>query len=499
MAIGLYTSRKILEILGVDDFGLLNVVGGVIAMVAFLNNSMSASTQRFLTYELGKKEEKSFNNIFSMCVLIHLVIGFLALLLGETVGLWLVNTQLNIDPDRMVAANFIYQTAILSAVLGIIQTPYNAAIISYERMHIYAYVGLGESVTKLVIVFLLLLSPVDHLITYAILLFAVQLTTCLNYRIYCIRNLDGCRMRRFWNRGVFRHMLSFTGWNMFGATAALLRDSGANILLNIFGGTAVNAARGVAYTLSNAANTLVGGFQSALNPQLTKSYASDNYEATCSLLCRSSKISYILMLIITIPVFLECQFLLDLWLVEVPHYTVMFARIILLESLVATLQGPMITALLATGNIRWYQIVVGGLFIMNVPIAYILLKSGGHIVTPFIVSLVLVIVGQMLRLRFAHNMLRLSYKKYAKEVILPIVLVSVTSAVVPVTLAGMLNDGWLRLIVVTVASMISVGASCWIIAFDYNEKAFIREIVETRLNHLKSGGRLWNIGKKLVS
>ncbi len=245
MAIGLYTSRKILEILGVEDFGILSVVGGLIAMITFLNNSMSVATQRFLTIELGKGNEKAFRRVFSMCVMIHIGIALLALTLGETLGVWFVNTHLNIAADRMVAANVVYQTSIIAAIIGILQTPYNAAIVSHERMHVYAYAGLGESIAKLVIVMLLFLSSFDRLIIYSLLFLGVQLCVGLFYVIYCYRHVPDCRVKVSFDKRLFKDIVNFTGWNMFGTLAWILKDNGSNLLLNIFGGTTVNAARGL--------------------------------------------------------------------------------------------------------------------------------------------------------------------------------------------------------------------------------------------------------------
>lgn len=487
MAIGLYTSRKILEILGVEDFGILSVVGGLIAMITFLNNSMSVATQRFLTIELGKGNEKAFRRVFSMCVMIHIGIALLALTLGETLGVWFVNTHLNIAADRMVAANVVYQTSIIAAIIGILQTPYNAAIVSHERMHVYAYAGLGESIAKLVIVMLLFLSSFDRLIIYSLLFLGVQLCVGLFYVIYCYRHVPDCRVKVSFDKRLFKNIVNFTGWNMFGTLAWILKDNGSNLLLNIFGGTTVNAARGVASTLYAASNTLVGGFQSAVNPQLTKNYAADDYQATCRLLCRSSKLSFVLMLIVMLPLFLECQFVLCIWLVEVPRYAVLFTRIVLLEALIGTLQGPMITALMATGNIKWYQIVVGGILLLNLPVAYLLMKLGGHIAVPLIVSLILVILGNILRLVFSHNMIGLSYKKYVKNVILPIIAVTAASSILPIILYYSIEEGWMQLIAVTLTSITSVGVSSWTIVLNNSERRLLTSVIKSRLSSKQVG------------
>lgn len=489
MVISLYTSRKILEILGVDDFGILNVVGGVIAMFTFLSGSMSVATQRFLTFELGRGEGGNYKHVFSMTCIIHGLLALIFVLLGETIGLWFVNTQLNIPVDRMVAANAIYQMSIASVAVGILQTPYNASIVSYERMHVYAYVGMGEAFAKLLIVYLLLISPIDKLITYSLLFFCVQLTVCVIYRMYCIRNFPGCHISLEWDHGLFKSIAGFTGWNMFGTVAWLFKDSGTNVLLNIFGGPAVNAARGIASQVINATTVLVNGFQNAVNPQLVKSYASDDKQQTCSLLCRSSKFSYYLIYIIALPVLFECDFLLDLWLVDVPAYAVLFTRIVLLDCLIGTLSGPMITALMATGNIKWYQIVVGSFILVNLPVSWLFLRAGYHISIPLIVSLIVVSISNVLRLLFCKKQLGLSIRHYCRMVVLPVASVTIISGLIMFVAHSRLGYGWLCLVLTTVVSTGSILTSIYAIGLDRGERVFllntVRRLKIHKLNRYK--------------
>ena len=388
MIVALYTSRKILETLGVDDFGIFNVVGGIISLMSFINGSMSVATQRYLTYELGRGTEGQFNKVFNMAVYIHAIIAVIVLIAAETVGVWFVNTQLNIPEVRMEAANWVFQATILTTILGILQTPYNAAIISHEHMHVYAYVGLGETFAKLFIVWGLFYYPYDRLAIWGFAIFLLQFLIAMTYRMYCSRQFPECRLHLRWNKAIFNSMVQFTGWNMFGTIAWLLKDQGVNILMNLFGGPVANAARGVSCQVSGAIQNLTGGFQSAVNPQLTKRYAAHESEETCDLMCKSSKISYFLLFTIALPVMMETDFILDLWLVEVPPMTASFTRIIIIEALLNAFGGPMITSLMATGNIKWYQIVVSSSLLFIIPVAYLLLKSGYSIETPLIVSVI---------------------------------------------------------------------------------------------------------------
>lgn len=290
--IALYISRKILEILGVEDYGIYNVVGGVVGMLTFLNGSMAVATQRFLTFELGRGDLKAYNRVFSMSCLIHIALALMIVIAAETIGLWFLNSYLNIPGERMTAANWVYQFSILSVFVGIIQTPYMASLTAHEHMNIYAYVGMGKSVSRLVVVFLLLFINYDHLIVYALLCLIIQLISASIYRMYAVRKFDECRFKQLWNKSLFQSMLSFTGWNLFGTIAWILKDQGTNILMNIFGGAAINAARGVSYQVSNAVQNLVSGFSTAVNPQLTKNYAAGDRSGFHRLMMTSSKISF---------------------------------------------------------------------------------------------------------------------------------------------------------------------------------------------------------------
>lgn len=485
MIVSLYTSRKILEALGVEDFGILNVVGGIISLMAFINGSMSVATQRYLTYELGRGPEGHFNKVFNMAVYIHAAIALLVLVAAETAGLWFVNTQLNIPETRMGAANWIYQATVLSTVLSVLQTPYNAAIVSHEHMHIYAYVGLGETFAKLLIVLALLVYPYDRLAIWGFAFFAIQLVVSLFYRLYCIRRFDNCRLRRHsWDRSLFRSMLGFTGWNMFGTVAWILKDQGASVLLNVFGGPVFNAARGVSSQVTGAMKGLVGGFQTAVNPQITKTYASDDKASTCNLLCKSSKISFFLMLVVSVPVLVEIDYILSLWLVEVPPMAPLFTRLVIIEALIDTLAGPMITSLMATGRIKWYQIVVGIILLFNIPVTYLLMKGGAHIATPLIVSIVFMLLGNALRMMFCRNMLGLSLRHYTVDVVVPIVMVSAFAFLPAYLLYSVMQPGFLRLAVVIVVLVPTVLLLVYTLGLSRSERSFIINSIRTRISRL---------------
>lgn len=479
--IALYTSRKILEILGVEDFGIYNVVGGVVGMLTFLNGSMAVATQRFLTVELGRNDLKAYNRVFCMSCIIHVALALTIILAAETIGLWFMNTYLNIPENRMSAANWVYQFSILSVAISIVQTPYMASLTAHEHMNVYAYVGMAESVLRLAVVGLLLLIIYDHLVVYAVLCFCIQLLSASIYRIYAVRQFNECRFRRLWNGELFHSMLEFTGWNLFGTIAWILKDQGVNILMNIFGGPAINAARGVSYQVSNAVQNLISGFGVAVNPQLTKNYASGNRDSLLRLMMTSSKISFFLLMLIALPVMVEITYLLNLWLVEVPVYTATFTRLILIDALLNTYGGPMITGLLATGRIKWYQIVVGSAMLLNVPLSYVFLSLGYSIVTPLFVSIVVVILSLSLRLWFCKYQLELSVWSYVKTVIIPTIAVFLLAAVAPVVVSLLMADGFIRLSVVVIVSLISVSFFTYIFGLNITERELVRVAVDKTL------------------
>lgn len=479
--ISFYTSRKILEALGIEDFGIFNVVGGVISMLSFLNGSMSVATQRFLTVELGKNDHEGYNRVFNMAILIHIILAMFVLIVAETVGLWFVNVHLNIPSERIYAANWVFQAAILSAILGILQTPYNASIIAHEHMHICAYVGLGDAFGKLVLVLFLSTYPYDRLLIWGFLLFILQFIAAQIYRIYCIHKFDECKLRLVWDKSSFYSMVCFTGWNMFGTIAWLLKDQGGNILMNLFGGPIINAARGVSYQVTSAIQNLTGNFQNAVTPQLTKNLAANHSEAAYRLLCQSSKISYYLLFIIVLPVALEIDFILDIWLIEVPPMAPLFTRIIIVEALLSTLGSPMITALMATGNIKWYQIVVGGILLLNIPISYILLHNGLSITTPLIVSVLLILLADVIRVIFCKYQIGLSLKLYTQLVIVPITIVTLLSLLLPLGLNMYMQEGWRRLLFTCFISVIMATGVIYTLGLTVSERKFIMSLLRQRI------------------
>lgn len=361
MIISLYTSRIVLNALGVEDFGIYNVAGGVVAMFSILSGSLSAAISRFITYELGKNNVLKLKTIFSSAITIQIGLGIVIAFFAETIGIWFLNTQMNIPIERMTAANWVLQFSIITFIINLISVPYNAVIIAHEKMSAFAYISIFEAIGKLLIAYLITISPIDKLIFYAILMCGVAIAIRLLYGYYCKRHFDECRFHFIWNKQIFQQIFSFAGWNFIGASSAVLRDHGGNIIINLFCGPTVNAARGIAFQVNNAIQGFVSNFMTALNPQITKSYAAKNYTYMMTLIFQGARLSFYMLLLLSLPIIINTHYLLTLWLNTVPEHTVLFVRLVLIFAMSESISGPLITAMLATGNIRNYQIIVGGL------------------------------------------------------------------------------------------------------------------------------------------
>lgn len=457
MLIGLYTSRVNLAALGIDDYGIYNVVGGVVGMFSILSSSLSAAISRFLTFELGKGIPDNVRTVFSSAVTIQLLLSVIVLILAESIGLWFLNGQMNIPNDRIYAANWVYQISVATFIVSLISVPYNATIIAHEKMSVFAYISIFEGVGKLAVAFLITVSPIDRLIFFSTLLLVISIIVRLIYGVYCGRHFAECNFRLRFDSGLLWQMFGFAGWNFIGSSAAILRDQGGNILLNIFFGPAVNAARGISLQVSNAVIGFVNNFMTALNPQITKSYASENKNYMMFLIFQGARFSYYLLLLLALPILLNMNTILSLWLKDVPEHTAIFTCLTLAFALSESISNPLITAMLATGNIRNYQLIVGGLQMLNVPIAYFGLKLG---MQPEWVLIVTVVISQCClaaRLAMLRKMIGLSVRRYLRCVYLNALEVSVAAAIIPILVFEFMPEGILKLVI---SSFLSVACTC---------------------------------------
>ncbi len=477
MFITLFTSRVILKVLGIDDFGIYNVVGGVVAMMAVVNHAMAVSTQRYLTFELGKGDMQQFKQIFCTCMTIYIALALLFLLLAETIGLWFVNYKLVIAPDRMFAANVVYQFAILSSICSMIQIPYNAAIISHEKMNAFAYIGIVEAVMKLAIAYILFISPIDKLSLFGGLTFASSFSIFMTYRIYCLRKFKEAHYSFMWDKALTKQLISYSGWNLFGALSGVAKGQGLNILINIYFGAAVNAARGIAYQLNHAITMLFSNFYTAVRPQITKYYAQGNLQEMYNLVYRSSKMSFFLIMVCSLPLIIEAPSIIELWLGQTPDYAVIFVRIIVIISAVDAMSTPLMTAIHATGDIKLYQFTVGMIMILTLPISWVFLKLGFAPDAVFYVSLGLSTISLFIRLGIANKKAGIPYWGFIKIVILPSAVVSVVATTPSYCLHKILPPGIVPTIAVCCVSVISVILAAYFIGMDKREREAINRIL----------------------
>lgn len=479
MVVSLYTSRVILNALGVEDFGIYNVVGGVVAMFSVISGSLSAAISRFITYELGKGDQSKLNKIFSASVTILLLLSLIIVVLIESVGVWFLNAKMTIPADRMAAANWVLQFSIVTFVINLISVPYNAAIIAHEKMSAFAYISILEAVGKLVIAFLIMWSPIDKLIFYAILMCAVAVIVRLTYGHYCKKHFMECTYHFHWDKDILKQMFGFAGWNFIGAASSVLRDQGGNIVINIFYGPSVNAARGIANQVNSAVTGFVTNFMTALNPQITKSYASGDREYMMTLIYQGARLSYYMLLLFSLPILINTHYILVIWLKLVPEHAVLFVQLILIFAMSESISNPLITAMLATGKIRNYQIVVGGLQMLNLPISYICLQLGCIPESVLIVAIVISQCCLATRLYMLRNMIGLLSLTYIKKVYINVIIVTVVSCLIPVLLARQMSETFVSFIILALVSVVSTAITEFIIGCNKKERSFVIDKVKT--------------------
>ena len=473
MVVSLYTSRVILNALGVEDFGIYNVVGGVVAMFSVISGSLSAAISRFITYELGKGDQSKLNKIFSASVTIQLLLSLIIVVLIESVGVWFLNAKMTIPAERMTAANWVLQFSIVTFVIGLISVPYNAAIIAHEKMSAFAYISILEAVCKLAIAFLIMISPMDKLLFYAILMCVVSLIVRFTYGHYCKKHFTECTYHFHWDKDILKKMFGFAGWNFIGASSAVLRDLGGNIVINLFYGPSVNAARGIASQVNSAVMGFVTNFMTALNPQITKSYASGDREYMMTLVYQGARLSFYMLLLLSLPILVNTHYILVIWLKLVPEHAVLFVQLILIFAMSESISNPLITAMLATGKIRNYQIVVGGLQMLNLPISYICLRLGAMPESVLIVAIVISQCCLAARLYMLRGLIGLSSIMYLKKVYFNVVMVTGVSVILPSLLAHSMSETFFSFVFLSLIAIVSAASTEFFIGCNKKERAFI--------------------------
>ena len=426
MLVSLYTVRIVLSVLGAENYGIYNVTAGVVTMFGFLSGAMATASQRYFAFDLGKKDYEHLKTTFSVTFQIYVLLAVIIVILAETVGLWFVTHKLVIPSERLTAAIWIYQAAVVSFLLTLITTPYMASIIAHENMNIYAYVSIVEAVLKLGIVFLLQVLDADKLILYGLMLAAVALINTTIYRMYCKRHYKECKFQYIKDKALFKELVSYSGWNLFGHASTVLKNQGISIVINLFFGSVVNAAQGIATHIRVAVTSFSNNFLQAVKPQIVKLYASNDFKSLWNTVFWGCKTSYFLILIAVFPLYDNIEFVLSLWLKNVPKYTVIFVKLLFIETLIESVSIPMATVNQATGKIVLYQVIIGSIVIINLPLSYLLLRLGFYPYIVYVVGIVLMFGLVIVRLLFLRRINEFSLTKITTSVFIPLISVTIT-------------------------------------------------------------------------
>ena len=454
LGVGIYTSRVILQVLGASDFGLYNVVGGILTMFTMFSAALTIGTNRFLTYAIGEGDSQKLEKTFSMALYLHILLAVIILLLLETIGLWFLKTQMNIPEGRESAAFWVYQFTISAFILGLTQVPFQACLVSHERMNIYAYMSIYDIVMKLLIVVLLQYVVFDKLILYAFLIFVLQIITLIVYNIYCQRHFSECKFKIKWDTNLAKQFASYSGWNLIGGSQTFFTNEGVNILLNIFCGTVVNAARGLAMSVNNYVLQFINNFQMAANPQIIKLYAAKDYKSLFRLVINNCRIAEYLYMMIAIPAFIEIEYLLYLWLGDYPYYTPIFVQIILIQSALTPLNTPVAMIVHATGRMKWLSIASLGLLTIF-PISYIILRAGLSPAWVFVSSAAIWSWSNISQIYFAHHYTGIPYKSIFKDAYLNSFIGGTVMFIIPWGVSQTMPIGLIRCIIVLSTSVIT--------------------------------------------
>ncbi len=481
MGVSLYTSRVVLNILGIVDYGVYSIVGGIVTLFSFFNGAMTSATQRFLAFDIGKNDLGQLKKTFNATLNIHIAISVLVLVLAETIGLWFINHKLNLPLDRIVAVNWVYQFSVFTFLLGIIQVPYDALIIAREKMDIYAYMALMEVALKLIIVYLLVLFSYDKLILYSGLLFIISFIVRMGHKQYCKWQYEESKYQFYYDESFYKELLSYSGWNLFGNIASIARGQGSNILLNLFFGTVLNATYGITMQVQGTVQTFVTNFQMAVNPQIIKQYAAGDKDECIKLIFQSAKFSYFLLFIISTPIIFNIDFILELWLMNPPKYTSVFVNLGLINSLIDCISVPLMIGAQATGNIKWYQIILGTFIFMCMPISYFFLIKYNDPKLIFFVIITVNAVSLLVRLFFLKKMIGLNIKSFVLTVLSKIIMVTgimvITFYFIDISSEIIYLDFFLKSISITIINLFSI----YLIGLNNNERNIITTLLKKKL------------------
>lgn len=486
MGVSLYTSRILLKALGVDDYGLYSAVGGIVSMFSFMNGSLSAATSRFITVEIGRNDYEKIKNVFSTAVITHIIIALIIIVLSETLGLWFFYNKMIIPEERINAAFWVFQISIISSFFSLTQVPYNALIIANEEMSIYAYVGIAEAVSRLLIAFAIVVSPFDKLVFYAVLLCLLHIIILLYYRYYCNKRYSVCKVQSIKDTSLLKEMLAFAGSDIIGQISVLAQGQGLNLLLNTFFGPAVNAARAIAYQVQGAVTQFSNNFMTAVKPQIIKQYTEGNIKEMLNLLINSSCFSFYLMWMISLPIILKAPYILSLWLGEYPDHTVTFLVLVLILCLIQTIKTPRTTVFHATGHIKLTNIVVGGILCMALPVAYVLLRLGLAPESVFWAAILTMTISEFASVFILKKYLDYSIKNYLLNVHFRCLCVAIISFIATYLMNTLYSEmSFLHLLYTIVISTCSIVVTVLLIGLSKSMKSKVKSVFLKLIHHAK--------------
>ncbi len=480
MGVSLFTARVILQALGVEDFGIYNVVAGIVVLFAVVNNAMAIASQRFLSFALGKGDDENARKVFSVSLTSHFFIAIVVFLLAETIGAWMLS-GMNFPRGRCEAALYAFHLATINSTIGILRVPYSASIIAYERMSFYAWISIIEAFFKLAIAYVLMVCTGDKLVLYSFMLLAGTVVVNIVYKIYCNRKFPITKYHFYWDSSMIKQFTSFSGWSLAGSLANVLAYQGVNMVINIFSGVVVNAAVGIAGQVMSAVSVFLGNFQTAFNPQLVKSYAGGEKEYFMNLIFKSSKFSYYLLFLITLPLLVNCSFFLHIWLGNVPNYAVEFSQLMIIFLLFDAISGPLWISVQATGRIKKYQLLMAFMIALNLPLSYILLYMGCSPIYVFVGRVIINIMTLLVRIIYLRPLIQLPARKYVVQVLFPITIVTLFTLPFPIWIHHVLDEGWGGTILNSLVCMLSTVVFMLLLGMTAGEKNMVLNILKNKL------------------
>lgn len=481
LLIGLYSSRVILNALGVVDYGIYNAVGGLVVMFSYIDSALSQATTRFYSYELPHSVER-VNSIFNTSIVIQIVFAIIIIVIAETLGLWLVNNKMIIPIERLGAANWVYQFSIVTTIITILSVPFNAAITSHEKMSLYAVLSMSDAILKLIVAVMIAKSPIDELVFYGLGLMIISLFIFVTKIYFCLSNFKEVRFNNNFSQQLLKKMFSFVGWNFFGATAGISVSQGLNFIINIFFGPAINAARGIAFQVQGAINQFVTNINVAVNPQIIKRYSVGEIESMFRLVFFSSKISFLLLSIVSIPIIIDTTYVLELWLKVVPEHAVLFTRLMLIYMLTVAVTYSVNISAQASGNIKMVQIAEGIIILMNIPCVLLLFYLGLPAYTSFLSMILFSILALIAKLSILHKTIGFPVKKFLTQVISRLLFVSIFCVII-FSIASRINiESFEYFVIKTICYLIPLSLIVWFVGLVQNERHFIVNFIRGYLN-----------------